>query len=254
LLNEKTKTIKTLEIMKTTLLTITTLLLMLTATNNSFAANSGNRQEYTDLTWINHFYKIEVHGNVQLHLLSGEKNRVEMNSTYYNHNALVQVENGVLRISCYRAERLQVWVTVDDLRTLSAYDNVLVQTEGRFSALEMDVELFNKAKADMNLDCFTTNIKLNNQSMANISGTAMESELTTNYAATLNAANFTAEEMYSKRIAPVWETRIAFVDTDPLTDMTGIKELRLSSNAANPVKLDIPAGASTLYVTQTLSN
>ncbi|WP_214072565.1 DUF2807 domain-containing protein [Mucilaginibacter sp. dw_454] len=242
--------------MKTTLLTIATLLLMLTAANNSFAANSGNHQEYTELTWINHFYKIEVHGNVQLHLLSGEKNRVEMNSTYYDHNALVQVENGVLRITCYRTERLQVWVTVDDLRALSAYDNVLVQTEGRFSTLEIDVELFNKAKADLNLDCFATNIKLNNQSMANISGTAIESELISNYAATLNAANFTADETVMKRIAPIWETRIAFVDPDPdpLTDMAGTKELRLFSNAANPIKLDIPAGVNTLYITQNLIN
>jgi len=126
-----------------------------------------------------------------------------MNSSYFDHNALVQVEDGVLRITCYRTERLNVWITVDDLRALSAYDNVLVQTEGKFSAMEFEVELFNNAKADLNLDCFAANVKLHDRSMADISGTAMESDLTSNYAATLNSANFTADQLSTERIDPI---------------------------------------------------
>jgi len=240
--------------MKTNFLKIATLVLMLTATNNLFAANSGSRQEYTELTWISNFSKIEVRGNVQLHLLSGGKNKVEMNSNYYGQNALVQVENGVLRITCYRKERLNVWVTIDDLRALYAYDNVLVQTEGRFSTIDFNVELFNNAKADLNLDCFATDIKLNDRSMANISGTAIESELTSNYAATLNATNFTADEIAMKRIAPVWETRIAFVDTDPLSEMTEAKEVRFSITSASSIQFDMPAGVNVINITRTLIN
>jgi len=108
--------------MKTTFLKIAALLLMLTAVKNSLAANSANRKEYAELTWIRDFYKIEAHGNVRLHLLSGEKSKVEMNSTYYDYNALVQVENGVLRITCYRAERLNVWIMINDLRALLTRD------------------------------------------------------------------------------------------------------------------------------------
>jgi hypothetical protein len=153
--------------MKTNFLKIATLLFMLIA-GKTFAENPNKVQSYTELTWIPKFYKIEIHGNVELHLLPGDKCKVEMNSTYFDHNALVQVENGLLRITCYRTERLNVWVTADDLRAIAAYDNVLVQTEGTFSGIELDVELFNTAKANLNLDCFATNVKLNDRSMADI--------------------------------------------------------------------------------------
>jgi Putative auto-transporter adhesin, head GIN domain len=243
--------------MKTSFLKTAALLLMLTVARNSFAANSGSRQAFTELTWINNFHKIEIHGNVQLHLLSGEKCKVEMNSTYYNHNALAQVENGVLRITCYRTERLNVWVTVNDLRMLSAYDNVLVQTEGKFSALELEVNLFNKAKAELNLDCFCTNIKLNDRSMADISGTATESDLASNYAATLNSTNFTANQISSERIAPISETQIEFVGfrgTALLSDITGVKELKSSTGATKQIEFDIPDEVECISITQGLVN
>jgi hypothetical protein len=251
--------------MKTNLLKIATLLFMLSAGNTSFAGTSENGQSYTELTWIRNFTKIEVHGNVQLHLLSGDKCRVEMNSTYFDHNALVQVENGVLRITCYRAERLNVWVTADDLRSLSAYDNVLVQTEGKFSALEFDVELYNKAKADLNLDCFAANVKLNDRSMADITGTAIESDLTSNYAATLNAAEFTADDLSRERVNPIWETRVEFLGNrnyDPFTSLAdedsgslpGRNELRFSSAASKPVEFKIPANVDRISVTTSVIN
>jgi len=232
--------------------------LILTVTNNSFATYSGNRREYTDLNWITNFYKIEVHGNVQLHLISGEKTKVEMNSNYYSNNALVQVDNGILRITCYRTQRLNVWVTVNDLSALSAYDNVIVQTEGKFSSLEFDVELFNKAKADLDLDCCSANIMLNDHSIANISGNAMQSDLATNYAATLNSANFLADQLSCSRVAPVWETKIVYagsVDTDLSDDLTGDnKEVRYSSSSKKPTKLEIPSGVTSFQITQRLSN
>src|ERR1700750_1021007 len=103
--------------MKTTFLKIATAVLLLTAGVKSYAA----APEFTKLTWLSNFYKVQVHGNVRLHLLQGEKNGVEMAGNYFNHNALLQVENGVLRITCYRTECLDVWVTVYDLNALEAY-------------------------------------------------------------------------------------------------------------------------------------
>lgn len=213
--------------MKAILFKIAIVLLVLTAGNRASALNNNRVLQYTELTWIQDFYKIEVHGNVQLHLLSGDKNKIEMNNTYFNHNALVQVENGVLRITCYRAERLDVWVTAKDLRALNAYDSVLVQTYGKFMALEFDVELFDKAKANLNLECCFTNIELNDSSMANISGSAIESEFINNYASTLNATNFTAGQISRERLEPRWESRTQFAglyDTKPLSDITDVKQ------------------------------
>jgi hypothetical protein len=185
--------------MKTTFLKIATVVLMLTAGVKSYAANA----ETTKLTWLSKFYKIEVHGNVRLHLLQGEENAVEMRGTYFDHNALLQVDNGVLRVTCYRAERLDVWVTLYDLSSIDAYDNVLVDTYGKLSLIELSVELFNKAKANLNLDCFATHIKLNDNSLADISGTAMESDLAVNYASTLNSTGFLADQISRKRMEPV---------------------------------------------------
>jgi hypothetical protein len=258
------KTIKKIQTMKTTFLKIATLLFMITVGNRSFAANSGNAQQYTELTWINNFYKVEVHGNVQLHLVSGEKSKVEMSGTYYDHNALVQVEDGVLRITCYRKERLDVWVTVNDLHALSAYDNVLVQTEGKFSDLELYVELFNNAKADLDLDCCSANIKLSDRSIANISGRAIESELVSNYGATLNSTNFSANEISKERIAPMWEMRIEFIGClgepssgsmdDNQPRVATVKELRFPLASTKQIKLDIPADVNAITITQSLVN
>jgi len=251
--------------MKINVLKIAALLLLLTAGKTSFAENSDKDQSYSELTWIHRFYKIEVHGNVQLHLLSGDQSKVAMNITYFDHNALVQVEDGVLRITCYRAERLNVWVTADDLRVLFAYDNVLVQTEGKFSGLELDVELFNKAKAELNLDCFAANVKLNDRSMADITGTANVSDLTSNYAATLNSVNFSADQRFEKRIAPIWETHIEFLGTtgyDALTNLTeeqpgslsGMNELRFSSLSSKPIEFKIPPNVDRVTVTTSVVN
>ena len=196
--------------MKTTFLKIATVLFILTAATKTFAANLVVNPQSTNLTWINNFYKVEVHGNVHLHLLSGEKNSVKMNGNYYDHNALVQVENGVLRITCYKTERLDVWVTVYDLSDLTAYDDVLINTVGKLSVLDLNVELFDKAKADLNLDCFCSHVKLNDSSLADISGTAMESDIAVNYASTLNSTNFTADQISKNRVAPAQKTTVEY--------------------------------------------
>lgn len=246
--------------MKTTFFKIACVLLMMTIVNKSFAGNKPGRQEYTQLTWINSFYKIEAHGNVRLHLLYGEKNKVEMSGNYYNQNALVQVENGILRITCYHAERLDVWVTANDLRALDAYDNVLVQSEGKFSALELDVNLFNKAKADLDLDCCYSNIKLNDKSMADISGTAMQSQIDANYAATLNSADFNAGQLSENRIAPIWETRFEFAGAerpDGLSDVADDLQpltVRSDSTTSGSKGVNIPSCVQAFKISQVLVN
>jgi hypothetical protein len=196
--------------MKTTFFKIATLSFLLGLTTTTFALTPGGNPETTKLTWLSKFYKIEVHGNVRLHLLQGEKNAVEMRGTYFDHNALLQVDNGVLRITCYRTECLDVWVTVYDLSAIAAYDNVKLDTYGKLSVIELDVELFNKAKASLNLDCFSTHIKLNDSALADLSGYAMEGNLEVNYASTLSSSNFVADQVSRKRLAPVQQAPVRY--------------------------------------------
>lgn len=251
--------------MKTSFLKIAAVVLMMTGAKASLASDTVNGQNYTDLTWINNFDRIEVHGNVQLHLISGEKNRVEMSDSYFDHNALVQVEKGVLRITCYREQRLNVWVTAADLRQLDAYDNVQVQSEGKFSALELDLALHNQAKADLDLDCITANVKLNDKSMADISGYAVEGELISNYAATLNCENFKTEYESALRINPILETTVTLAADTPdqsfftLPDddqrATGNKkEIRFTTASKKPVNLDIPKDVQSVTLTHAVIN
>jgi hypothetical protein len=201
--------------MKTTFLKIVMALIILTAGTKIYAADP----EFTKLTWLHSFSKIEAHGNVHLHLLQGEKNGVEIKGTYFDHNALLQVENGVLRITCYRAQRLDVWITLYDLNAIDAYDNVLVDTYGKLSLIDLSVELFNKAKANLNLDCFATHIKLNDNSLADISGTAIDSDMAVNYASTLNSNGFFADQISSRRIEPVQSGRLQYAESGTGDDL-----------------------------------
>ena len=212
--------------MKTTFLKIATVLLLLAAGTKIYAAVP----EFTKLSWIHNFSKIEAHGNVHLHLLQGDANGVEIKGTYFDHNALLQVENGVLRITCYRAERLDVWITLYDLSAIAAFDNVLVDTYGKLSLIDLSVELFNKAKADLNLDCFATHIKLNDNSQADLSGTAMEGDLAVNYASTLNSTGFLADQISRKRMEPVQSTQVAYAFSGTSDDLFSLisKESQLT--------------------------
>ena len=191
--------------MKTQFLTIAAVLsIVFSVSNKSFAAVANNNNvETTVLSDISNINKIEIHGNVELYVTSGESDKVKVYDSYYNQNALVQEQNGVLRISSYKAEKLVVWVTAADLRAISAYDNSSVKSFGKLSSLEMNISLNNNATASVDMDCSTTNIVLNDNTKADITGVAAQSNLTVNQGATVNTSKFAAEQSTMKRISPV---------------------------------------------------
>lgn len=188
--------------MKTKILSITAiLLLVLTLGNKTFAATQNN-DNTTVLTNISNISKIEVHGNVQLYLTSGDADKVKVYDSYYSQNALVQEQDGVLRISSYKADKLVVWVTVNDLRSLSAFDNAVVETFGKFSAPELTLNLSNNASANFDIDCIATKIALNDSAKANISGTTTQNDVMVDRSATLNTTNLFAQYNNVKRVVP----------------------------------------------------
>ena len=92
--------------MKTLLLATAILLATVTGINQSaYAANKDNAQAVL-LTEISKVNKIEVYGNVELYLSNGFTDNVKVYNQYYKESALVQDQNGVLRISSYKAEKL----------------------------------------------------------------------------------------------------------------------------------------------------
>jgi len=141
----------------------------------------------TVLADVSDFSKIEARGNVEVYLTSGDVNRVKVYSNYYSENALVQNDNGVLRITSYKPEKLVVWVIVKDLREVALYDNAVVNSFGKLGALELNVNLHDNAMANLKLDAISANITINDRAMANLAGTADDCHLTYNQSATVNS-------------------------------------------------------------------
>jgi len=187
--------------MKTRILSIiATVVVVLGITNLSYAAPV-NSNFVTTLSGISAISKIEIHGNVELFISDGPADQVKVYNKYYSESALVQSANGVLRITSYNPEKLIVWVTANDLRSVSAYDNAEVKSFGNLSKIEFNVELHNNASANLNLDAFSANVTVADHAKADLSGTANEYNLTQNVSSSVNNYNFKADHFTEKRIS-----------------------------------------------------
>ncbi len=133
----------------------------------------------------------------------GDADQVKVYNKYYAESALVQSKNGALVISSYKAEKLVVWVTANDLRSISAYDNAEVKSFGDLSKIEINVDLHNNATAKLSLDAFAANITVNDRAKADISGTATEFYLNKSVGATVNKLGLTATHFTEKNNTPV---------------------------------------------------
>lgn len=188
--------------MKTKILSIVLLFAAIAGFSKSTYAAAINA-DYTLLKEIKAVNKIEVRGNVELFISDSPVEQVKVYNKYYSENALVQYSNGTLRITSYNAEKLIVWVSTDDLRAVSAYDNAEVRSFGKLSKVEFDVDLHNSASANLNLDAYSANVKLNDHAKAELSGTATELGLTTNTNTTVVKNDFKAEYITDRKINAV---------------------------------------------------
>ncbi|AYL94757.1 GIN domain-containing protein [Mucilaginibacter celer] len=159
--------------MKTTILTIATSLVL--ALGVSTAANANTKIDNNAavvLNNVNKINKIEVRGNVEVYVSAGDADQVKVYNKYYAENALVQNNNGTLRITSYKNEKLVVWVTAADLKAINAYDNAEVKSFGKLSALDLNVNLYNNASAKLNLDAYAATVNVNDHAKVELNGTA----------------------------------------------------------------------------------
>src|ERR1700743_3083236 len=138
------------------------------ATKNDSAAK--NNEVSTVLTNVSKINKIEVRGNVELFISDDANDQVKVYNRYYAESALVQSQNGVLRISSYAAEKLVVWVTANQLDAITAYDNAEVKSFGKIAPIEMEVTLHDNAYAKLDMNGYSANITLNNRAKADLIG------------------------------------------------------------------------------------
>jgi hypothetical protein len=187
--------------MKTRIITIATVFAITLGLAKTTYAAPVNSAVVTTLTDINTVNKIEVYGNVELFISDGNTDQVKVYNKYYSESALVQSKNGVLRISSYNAEKLVVWVTANDLSSISAYDNAEVRTFGDLSKIEFNVDLHNNASAKLNLDAFNTSVTLTDHAKADLSGTANELYLNRNAGSSVNNDNFKAAHFTENKVS-----------------------------------------------------
>jgi hypothetical protein len=190
-----------IKIMKTQIITLFTALVLASGIAKTTYADTAKNETVTVLTGISAINKIEVHGNVQLYISDGSADQVKVYNKYYAERALVQSRNGVLSISSYKAEKLVVWVTAADLRSVSAYDNAEVRSFGELSKIEFDVDLHNNATAKLSLDAFSTNVTLSDNAKADLSGFANEFSLKNSFGSKVNRNNFTAVHFTENKAA-----------------------------------------------------
>jgi len=185
--------------MKSIFLTFITLLTIVTVSTTSASAATNNTNDNTKtgtlVTEAANFSKIEVRGNVAVYITNGEANTVRVYNNYYGESALVQNQNGVLRISSYAKDQLVVYVTAAELRALSVYDNAVVKSYDRFSSIELDVNLYNNATAQLNLEAYQATINVNDRAKADLSGNVTQCNMNINQASTVNSTNFMAEHL-----------------------------------------------------------
>jgi hypothetical protein len=185
--------------MKTKILSFVTIAaIVLGLSNNTFAATKdsaakNNNEVSTVLTNVSKINKIEVRGNVELFVSDGANDQVKVYNRYYSESALVQSQKGVLRITSYSAQKLVVWVTADQLRAITAYDNAEVKSFGKLSPIEMDVTLHDNSYAKLDLDGYSANITVSNRAKADLTGNVSQFNLKYDRSTTVNSTNFVAE-------------------------------------------------------------
>ncbi|MDB5132246.1 MAG: hypothetical protein JWR02_1995 [Mucilaginibacter sp.] len=202
--------------MKTQIITLFTALLLSTGIAATTQAAPVKNETVTVLTDISAISKIEIYGNVELYVSDGQKDQVKVYNKYYSESALVQSKNGVLRISSYKAEKLIVWVTAADLRSIAAYDNAEVRSFGNLSKIELEVSLHNNASAKLNLDAFSANIIVSDQAKANLSGTVEQYDLKCSHPENVNQTSLVAKHAAKTPIQPVTANK---VDIEALADL-----------------------------------
>ncbi|MFI5162928.1 MAG: GIN domain-containing protein [Sphingobacteriales bacterium] len=185
--------------MKTKMLSIAMMFVVMSAITKSTYANTATTAA-TVLSNIKSFNKIELHGNVELFISDNAPEQVTVYNKYYAENALVQNNKGVLRIASYGAEKLIVWVTSDNLRSISAYDNAEVRSFGEVSKIEFNIDLHDNATAKLNFNAYSANVTLTDHATIELSGKVSAFGMTRSNNATIVNNNFSVDYNTENRI------------------------------------------------------
>jgi len=170
---------------------ITTVLL---STTGIAAKASAHNNSYTNLNTVKNISKIKISGNVKLILVQDAKESIQVYDNYYAKNALVQQQNGELRISSFNKEPLTVIAHVNNISSIEAANTSSVKTAGNFNLLNLEVVLNDQSSADIQANTVSLNTSLNGTSNLNISGSTENYKAVLASSAKVGMNDFTATD------------------------------------------------------------
>nr|MBC7612573.1 DUF2807 domain-containing protein [Pseudopedobacter sp.] len=154
---------------------------------------SENNKALTVLNEKTPIHNIFAKGNVQVFISQGEEQEIKVGNNYYAQNALTQVEGGTLRISSFEKEKLTVWVTVKDLRSVEAYDHALVYSLNQFRAIDFKVTLGNQAVALLDVQAFDLTTDISDSSKLKLKGSSEFHQIVAHDSSNIDVTKFTAQ-------------------------------------------------------------
>ncbi len=151
---------------------ISTVFATVVLTTSAFASTDDqkNTNVVTVLNHVKNINKLVVNGNVEVFLIQAPTESVKVYDSYYSKNALVQQEEGVLRISSFQKETLKVAVYVNNLSSIQASGTASVKTFGKVSFLSLDIILKDKASADITANTISLFTSVKDSASLSLSG------------------------------------------------------------------------------------
>ncbi|MCZ4243189.1 GIN domain-containing protein [Pedobacter punctiformis] len=190
--------------MKTSIKTLFAAALTTIILSSATIANATEtRSNYTNLTSVKNISKIKISGNVKLILVQDAKESVMVYDNYYSKNALVQQQDGELRISSFNKEPLTVIAHVNNISSIEASNTSSVSTSGSFNLISLKVALHDLATANINANTVNLNTTVNNGASLSLSGYTDSYTAILGTVAKVNMNNFSAADS-NVSTAPVY--------------------------------------------------
>ena len=182
---------------------IASLLTTVVLTGSAFASSDEpkNSNTITVLNQVKNISKLVVSGNVEVFLIQASTESVKVYDSYYSKNALVQQEQGVLRISSFQKETLKVAVYGNNISSIQASDNATVKTFGKVSFLSLDVILKDKATANIEANTVSLYTSVIDSASLTLSGSTEDHTAVLGSVAKMSMNHFTAASSSVSSIA-----------------------------------------------------
>lgn len=173
--------------------TVMAFVVIIITSSKKAKAAFGDDVKVTELSHVKHINKITITGNVEVYLTQGYAENLKVYDDYYAKNALVQWNNGELRISSYNKEKLVIGITVTNLNNIEASGDVIIRTMNKLSGINLDISLTGDAKATLEAQVVNLNSVVAGTSSLELSGDAETQSMSISGSARFNASKFTSE-------------------------------------------------------------